>query len=339
MEIAAHASIAVIETSQPSAVRFAARADGRARRLHRGGLVSQRPRRDRARDQSREARALGRDAAARGSAARNRELELVAIDKGPGIANVAGALADGHSTAGTTGIGLGAARRMSDEFDIYSSRAGRHGRPRAHPAQGVSAPRPPSFSISGVSVAKAGETECGDAWMLHHVGGRVRGDARRRAGPRPLCCRRRRTRRSRAALGVEPGRLCEDAGDGARSASATRAAPPPRWPRSTLATRVLTFAGVGNIGAAIVDNGSIRQAVSHNGTLGHQARGLSRVHLPVARRCDAGDALRRPELALVARRATPGCGMRHPALIAAVLYRDFSRGRDDVTVVVAKEAA
>ena len=31
----------------------------------------------------------------------------------------------------------------------------------------------------------------------------------------------------------------------------------------------------------------------------------------------------------------PGLAMRHPALIAGVLYRDFSRGRDDVTVLVA----
>jgi hypothetical protein len=32
----------------------------------------------------------------------------------------------------------------------------------------------------------------------------------------------------------------------------------------------------------------------------------------------------------------PGLAMRHPALVAAVLYRDFSRGRDDVTVFVAR---
>jgi len=35
----------------------------------------------------------------------------------------------------------------------------------------------------------------------------------------------------------------------------------------------------------------------------------------------------------------PGLWLRHPALIAAVLYRDFSRQRDDVTVVVGREAA
>jgi hypothetical protein len=33
----------------------------------------------------------------------------------------------------------------------------------------------------------------------------------------------------------------------------------------------------------------------------------------------------------------PGLADRHPSLIAGVLYRDFARGRDDVTVVVAKK--
>jgi hypothetical protein len=30
----------------------------------------------------------------------------------------------------------------------------------------------------------------------------------------------------------------------------------------------------------------------------------------------------------------PGLLVRHPALVAAVLYKDFLRGRDDATVVV-----
>ncbi len=35
----------------------------------------------------------------------------------------------------------------------------------------------------------------------------------------------------------------------------------------------------------------------------------------------------------------PGLSHRHPALIAAILHRDFCRGRDDVTVfVIALEA-
>jgi hypothetical protein len=37
--------------------------------------------------------------------------------------------------------------------------------------------------------------------------------------------------------------------------------------------------------------------------------------------------------------AYPGLRLRQPALVAAVLYRDFQRGRDDVTVVVGRNAA
>ena len=48
-------------------------------------------------------------------------LRLIAIDKGPGIADVPRALEDGHFTAGSMGTGLGAVRRMSDIFEVYSA--------------------------------------------------------------------------------------------------------------------------------------------------------------------------------------------------------------------------
>jgi len=35
----------------------------------------------------------------------------------------------------------------------------------------------------------------------------------------------------------------------------------------------------------------------------------------------------------------PGLLMRHPSVIASVLHRDFSRDRDDATVVVARRRA
>src|SRR5262245_60096342 len=41
-------------------------------------------------------------------------LEVLALDKGPGIPSVADALRDGYSTAGTPGTGLGAVQRLSD---------------------------------------------------------------------------------------------------------------------------------------------------------------------------------------------------------------------------------
>src|ERR1700760_610742 len=47
-------------------------------------------------------------------------IELIALDKGPGIPNVAASLADGYSTAGTAGKGLGAVVRQSHFVDIAS---------------------------------------------------------------------------------------------------------------------------------------------------------------------------------------------------------------------------
>jgi len=47
-------------------------------------------------------------------------LELLAIDHGPGMSEVASMIKDGTSTVGTLGQGLGAITRLSDFFQIYS---------------------------------------------------------------------------------------------------------------------------------------------------------------------------------------------------------------------------
>lgn len=49
-----------------------------------------------------------------------RGLCLVFIDQGPGIEDVGLALRDGFSTRGGLGLGLGGAKRLSNEFDVQS---------------------------------------------------------------------------------------------------------------------------------------------------------------------------------------------------------------------------
>jgi serine/threonine-protein kinase RsbT len=49
-----------------------------------------------------------------------RGLRLTFEDKGPGIEDVGLALIDGHTTGGGLGLGLGGARRLSNEFEIQS---------------------------------------------------------------------------------------------------------------------------------------------------------------------------------------------------------------------------
>lgn len=50
-----------------------------------------------------------------------RGLRLTFEDKGPGIADLAQALTDGFTTGTGMGLGLGGAKRLSNEFDIVST--------------------------------------------------------------------------------------------------------------------------------------------------------------------------------------------------------------------------
>jgi len=51
---------------------------------------------------------------------RRRGLRLVFEDQGPGIPDLGQALKDGFSTGNGLGLGLGGAKRLSNEFDIAS---------------------------------------------------------------------------------------------------------------------------------------------------------------------------------------------------------------------------
>jgi hypothetical protein len=74
---------------------------------------------------------------------------------------------------------------------------------------------------------------------------------------------------------------------------------------------------------------------SHNGTLGHELRKIQEFSFPWE-----------PESLLIMHSdglgsrwdlsQYPGIMRKHASMIAAVLYRDFERQRDDVTVLVAK---
>src|ERR1700740_2676585 len=92
-------------------------------------------------------------------------LRLIAIDKGPGIADVTRALQDGHSTAGSMGTGLGAVRRASDMFEIYSGiGAGTLLRADFWPDTRSKPGAQRNVHIGAVSEPLPGEVECGDGW-------------------------------------------------------------------------------------------------------------------------------------------------------------------------------
>jgi len=51
-------------------------------------------------------------------------IEILSLDKGPGIERIGESLRDGYSTSGSPGTGLGAVQRLSSLFDIYSRQDG-----------------------------------------------------------------------------------------------------------------------------------------------------------------------------------------------------------------------
>ena len=99
--------------------------------------------------------------------------------------------------------------------------------------------------------------------------------------------------------------------------------------------QLVWFAGVGNIAGSIIAPES-RSMVSYNGTVGHQIRKLQEFTYPFT-----------PGATLILSSDGLATGWKidrysglinkHPSLIAGVLYRDFKRLRDDVTVVVVKQ--
>jgi hypothetical protein len=97
--------------------------------------------------------------------------------------------------------------------------------------------------------------------------------------------------------------------------------------------RKVHYAGVGNIAGNIVTDQTIKTMVSHSGIVGHQVTRINQFDydLPpdgvVVMHSDGLTNKWRVD-------RYPGLLRRDPALLAAVLYRDFTRGRDDASVII-----
>ncbi len=266
-------------------------------------------------------------------------IEALIVDKGPGIADIERALRDGYSTAGTPGTGLGAIARVADTFDIYSgagagtallariwARADRAA-PVSHPAA--------SLATGSVCLPRSGETECGDAWALGRSGDRVVlivADGLGH-GPDAATASREALRVFRKSLSLPPADIVAEIHAGLRSTRGAAVAVAALDPN----LQEIRYAGVGNIAASVVSATETRSMVSHNGTVGHEVRKIQEFQYDW------------PAGALVIMQSDglqthwrldryPGLAARDPALIAGILYRDFSRGRDDVTVVAVRQA-
>lgn len=264
---------------------------------------------------------------------RSGDLLVMALDKGPGISNLAESLRDGYSTAGSPGTGLGAITRLSAQFDVYS-RTGAGTAIVARVAGRSATPAAPPIEIGGLAVARPGEGVCGDAFACACEGPRTRillvdglghGFDAARAAETAVTVFWNRS-------GAGPAELIEELHAALRPTRGAVAA----VAEIDIDARNTRYCGIGNISATIVGPERQYNMVSHNGTLGHdfrKAHEFSYAWPQGAVLIMHSDGLsRRWNLA-----DYPGLAARSAALIAGVLYRDWKRDRDDVTVVVARE--
>lgn len=263
-------------------------------------------------------------------------MDIVALDRGPGIADLSRALQDGYSTGGTPGTGLGAIKRMAEVFDVFSSAKGTAIFARIEQLENERRSGKSSVELAGLVSPIAGETASGDnlAWEINGdrcivmmADGLGHGMQAAEAADEAVRVFRTHSSESPASL---ISRL-HDALKKTRGAAAAIAEV------RTLAG-TLTYAGVGNVSGSILSHTLSRSLVSHNGTLGHVMARVQefKVEWPkdgvLVMHSDGLQS--RWDLSRY-----PGLLARQPALIAGVLLRDFRRERDDASVLVLKGAA
>lgn len=262
-------------------------------------------------------------------------IEVISIDRGPGMSDIDRSVADGVSTGGTAGNGLGAVRRTASQFLIFSKVG--FGSIIVARLTGDNSPldstheRGHALAYAGICIAAPGETVSGDAWACKQDASTTSILVADGLGHGP-----------EAALAADAARqlFCEDVGSGPLDVverchgalRSTRGAAVAAI-QIDLARQSLAFCGVGNIAARILSGTEDRSPVSQHGTVGLQVRKVRAIDyvLPdhavlvvhtdgIITRWDLKDV---PELL--------ACS---PVMLAAHLIRNKFRGRDDATVVV-----
>lgn len=287
-------------------------------------------------------------------------VEFLALDNGPGIDDLTGALTDGVSTAGTLGVGLGAIARLADGFDIHSlpgrgtaltarfaASAGAVGEGSdAGERGGIGDAAVPAPRTGGLTRPISGERVCGDTWAAREY---ALPDARDGGAGRPgdgvvvMMCdglghgpmaarvgeRARQVFREDTAS--EPEKVLRALHSGLRGTRGAAVA----VARFDPATRRVRLCGAGNVSAFVLTATTRHALLSMPGIVGHQ--------LPALRTFEAelppGAVLVLHSDGLSDRWVPhdyPGLLTREPTLIAGQLLWQAGIRRDDAGVVVVK---
>lgn len=263
-------------------------------------------------------------------------IEILSLDRGPGIKNIDECLRDGFSTTGTPGNGLGAIARLSNLFDIYSVLEQGTAIISQLWASEIPKNKEQSLEIGVVCLPMQGEEVSGDAWAIQSNGNRHlflvadglgHGELAAQASLEAV----RVFQENAANSAVEIIQKMHPALRSTRGAAVAIAA-------VNFKEQTVSYAGVGNISGTLLSSARNTNMVSYNGTVGHEMRKVQEFSyqwfpggLLIMHSDGLGTQWNLDRY--------PGLFNFHPSLIAGILYRDYNRGRDDVTVLVVREAS
>ncbi|MFI2642159.1 SpoIIE family protein phosphatase [Streptomyces sp. NPDC018610] len=293
-------------------------------------------------------------------------VQILAVDDGPGMADVSAALRDGYSTARSLGAGLGTCLRLADEFRLHSTpgrgtvalarigAAARTDGPATesethasgntgpgtetggHATEGTGHGAAGAVRAGGVGIPRTGEDHSGDAWGWVRSGDRLTLMLADGLGHGPEAARA-----SSAAVEAldrlahlapaELLRRLDTVLRGTRGAAVAVA-------QLDVRAGLLRFAGVGDVGARLREGDHWRPLPSRPGVVGG--------HRPATP--PGTEAAWAPDRMLVLHSgglpsrwtppAEPGLPTADPAVTAAVTVRDACGTdrpvRDDTTVIV-----
>ncbi|MGJ7914266.1 SpoIIE family protein phosphatase [Massilia sp. LXY-6] len=259
-------------------------------------------------------------------------IDVLAIDHGPGIADLATSIRDGVSTAGTAGTGLGALQRQSDEFDVWSMR-GKGAAFFMRLWRGSPPPEACGIEIGALCVPLAGEEACGDGWAASCDldGATLLGVDGLGHGPEAA----KAARAAIEALERRPSSAPSEVLHAAHEALRITRGAALSVARIDYGADLLRFTGIGNVSGLVHDGTARRALVSHNGIVGANMRKVQEfsVDCPPGALCILHSDGVQTQWDL---NDYPGLHARTPALVAGILMRDFIRRRDDAMVLVGR---
>lgn len=260
-------------------------------------------------------------------------VEVLAVDSGPGMADVDEAMRDGRSSTGTLGVGLGAVVRLADVCSVLSEPgAGTVVTARFHRRRGTPQELPGEV-VAGITRPIEGEEVCGDSYAVCGENGRIRLMMCDGSGHGPLAA-------WAAQAAVRSFYEDRSGGPGEILGRIHTAMRPTRGGAVAVADldlerRTVRFAGLGNIAGSVVAGGRKHGMVSVPGIAGYQARTIKTFDYPLPP--DATVVLHSDGLTeRWSAEKRDRLFSREPLLIAAALLRDAGVRKDDAGVLVAR---